>query len=76
MKIRNTKPEFGDCGPFEADSFEALADEMTERFLLWADEVFDECNDPDLGIDVDRDAWVDGYTARLRDDFIRGLEEV
>lgn len=40
MKIRNTNPCFGECGPngkpFEAESIEALMDFLSPRLLTWA----------------------------------------
>lgn len=34
----NHNESYGDCGPFEAESAEALADEMEPSFELWAQE--------------------------------------
>jgi hypothetical protein len=35
MKYYNTDDRYGDCGPFEAESKEALIDEMNSTFLEW-----------------------------------------
>lgn len=38
----NTNEYFGEPGPFEAESKEALADEMTKSFEIWAIEYLDD----------------------------------
>jgi len=50
MKIRNTNSGYGDAGPFEAVSFEALADEMTSLFHEWAHDALQE--ELDRGFEV------------------------
>ena len=73
MRIYNNNPAFGDEGPHEATSFEALADEMQPSFEEWADE--EEARDT-------RGDWEDPLApreeriAQMRREFIAGLTEV
>ena len=55
MLIRNTNDAYGDSGPFEADSFEALADEMTVSFQLWID-----CGDTEQTLEEQRKEFIEG----------------
>lgn len=74
MKVfRNTNEYFGEPGPFESDSKEALATEMQSTFDVWADEESrnDEWWDGERNT-FDRDAWM----ANCRAEFIAALEEV
>lgn len=70
MKILNKNPKFGEAGPFEAESFVALAAEMLPNIRAWAKEELDRFDDgedkPDLSIVVER----------LLMEFVDGLEEV
>ena len=68
MRIYNNNPAFGHCGPFEAKSFEALADEMTSTFKEWAYE--------DYGIEADVGEWLAERIESMRREFIEGLAEV
>lgn len=42
MKFINTDPMFGDTGPFESDSLEALVQAMEPQFFQWAIEARDQ----------------------------------
>lgn len=78
MKIINTNELFGDRGPFDADSFEALADEMMPTITDWAQEElskFDDMVEHYEADDVDRPQLHD-IIQQMRDDFIDGLEEI
>ncbi len=74
MKIKNTNSAYGNSGPFEADSFEDLADSMTHNFTQWANESFD--NNDDNCPEVTREKYVPVKIQVMRDDFIEGLEEI
>jgi len=65
----NNNDLYGDAGPHEAESKEALADEYEGMFREWAREVE---NEADTSLPFDEDAEVD----RMRKEFIAGLEEV
>lgn len=70
---RNTDERFGFSDPFEAESREAMADEMQPSFETWADEA--EARYYESGTHqtaFDRDAWI----ANCREEFIDALEEV
>jgi len=72
MRVYNNNDEYGDCGPFDTESFEALADEMRPTFEMYADDWEDgevETPHPDI---MDRE----DYMAHLRREFIAGLTEV
>lgn len=66
MKLYNTNEKYGDWGPFDAESKEALADEMGDLLRKWAAEklgekaMADELND---------------LLAMMRCEFIAGLVE-
>lgn len=70
-KFKNTCDSFGEPGPFEAESKEALADEMAPTLKTWVNEAeaswSQEYNTP-----FDREGWL--HNTRLA--FIRALEEV
>lgn len=72
MKIRNTNPLYGDAGPFECQSKEAMADEMKDHFLNWARERYDMIPDPGVG----RVVFVHKEVLRMTQEFIAGLEVV
>lgn len=67
-KYKNTNDAYGLSGPFEAESREALADEMAETFREWAKSI----RDREAGFVFDMDAEL----AAMRKEFIAGLEEV
>lgn len=76
MKIYNNNSAFGDGGPFEAESFESLADEMADMFYNdaveeFAMELYENAEDC-----FDQDAWLETRVAELRAEFIAGLTEV
>ena len=60
----NTNDRYGYGGPFEAESREALADEMAPSFSDWADQ-----KDPKT------DAEKSEMIAAMRAEYIAGLEE-
>ncbi len=64
MMIYNNNPFYGFGGPFEASSFEALADAMQPNFEEWA-------NDGEYA-DMEYNEAVNF----MRREFIQGLEEV
>ena len=75
MKIRNNSPRFGDCGPFDAESFEDLADEMEGAFDQWAREEWQDlvCSvSKDESVPMLRDYLIVAVD-RLRAEFIEGL---
>jgi len=72
MKIYNNNDLFGMPGPFEAESFEALADEMTPTFEAWAEEEWGNDDDDERHM---CDA-VPPRVATMRAEFLKGLEEV
>lgn len=71
MKIVNNNEKFGEAGPFEAESFVSLADEMSANFEYWAKELCS--SEYSLG---DWDDLKDKLIAKIRDEFIAGLERV
>ena len=66
MKIYNNNDAYGDCGPFEAESFEALADEMRDLFIEWSEAEAVQSDDENQH----------SIFKRMRRDFIEGLTEV
>ena len=61
-KYYNNNERYGDAGPFEAESREALADEMMPTFELWAREAAARGEAASV--------------AKMREEFITGLDEV
>ena len=55
-KFTNTDSNFGMSGPFEAESKEALADEMTETFVEWATQA--RAYDIDIAVSVMRKQFI------------------
>lgn len=78
MKIYNTNDAFGHAGPFEAESFEALADEMMPTIKTWAEEKLDRFDDAVAHGEADADdrPQLSDIIDRIRDEFIDGLEEM
>jgi hypothetical protein len=70
-KYYNTNERYGEAGPFEAQSRERLADEMTDTFRKWAREFAIGSRIEDPTADVDEMAEM----LRMRSEFIEGLEE-
>ena len=71
--FRNNNESFGWVGPFEAESREALADEMMPSFEEWANDAYGHwLQDSEAGEEVDRAGWI----AQTRDEFIASLEEI
>lgn len=62
----NNNDLYGEAGPHEAESMDALANEYQETFKQWAQE------EDDRG----RDERIEEIIQRLRQEFIDGLEEV
>lgn len=79
MKLRNTDERYGDSTVFESDSRAAAADEMATQLRQWALEE-DARKRDDHAHSGDTSAYdgpsVDAILARLRVEFIAGLEEV
>ena len=79
---KNTLEQYGEPGPWESESREQLADEMTETFILWADEKVQrmEQDDPeslwDTGSLATGQTFAQYFAAEMRAEFIDGLEEV
>lgn len=66
-KFTNTNSAYGMSGPFESESAEKLADDMTPTFRDWANQsIANGSIEPDL---------IDDEIQRMRDEFIVGLEE-
>lgn len=78
MLIYNNNPGFGDCGPFEAKSFEALADEMASTFAEWAhDEWVQFVSDgPSVEFVPECPKYEASAADRMRGEFITGLTRV
>lgn len=83
MKFYNTNARYGDAGPHESDSKEALADKMMELINGLAYEEFDDIVVL-MGEDEYND-WMDGRSndqviseiaQRMRSEFVAGLEIV
>lgn len=70
----NNNEMYGDCGPFEAESKEDLADEMTETFESWADEEIMRLRDLN-GVWPARHVRFE-IIEQLREDFINVLDEL
>jgi hypothetical protein len=73
MKYYNTNDTYGGSGPFEAESKEALADQMHATFQAWALEAVLKRDDIEP---TARDWWVSESIDQMRAEFIAGLEEV
>lgn len=72
IKFYNNNDLYGYCGPFEAESKEALADEMKPSFDEWADNVWNSSRiDED---DISEEEWKKSYIEEMRAEFITGLE--
>ena len=75
----NTNDEFGMPGPWEAESREVLADEMTPTFQEWADQAWVSLLDQDAEgfeeADPDYQEFLAERMAELRSRFIAGLAE-
>lgn len=65
----NTNSAFGESGPFEAESREALATEMQPTFDAWANDAESRASADD--VEFDRSAWMDA----TRKQFIQALNE-
>ena len=75
-KFYNTNERYGDSGPFEAESKDALADEMSDKFVEWAtDEYTMLAWTGNIGDDVEMDDFIRERTSEMRTEFITGLEE-
>jgi hypothetical protein len=76
IKFYNTKSEFGDDGPFEAFSKEALADEMMPTLKSWAREAAKNSMDTqnDVGGNYMEDDFYMDHLRDMRAEFIDGLE--
>ena len=70
MKIYNNNPAYGDGGPHEAESFEALANEMQPNFEEWARDEENQAEHPD-----ELDSRVERIES-MRAEFVAGLVEV
>ena len=78
MKIYNNNPAFGDGGPFEAESFEALADEVEDLFNDAAREEYEALvmDSPGEEFIPSRESYEASARERLRKEFIDGLTVV
>ena len=70
-KFYNNNERYGDCGPFQAETREALADEMADTFEQWANEEYDRNEEQGNGEEFKKQA-----IAKMRSEFISGLDEV
>lgn len=73
MRIYNNDPSFGDCGPFECPSFEALADLMQSKFETWAREHLDTTLGP---LPVTPAQYIAQDVQGMRERFLAGLTQV
>ncbi len=75
--FRNTSDKFGDVGPLQASSKEAIADEMRPTFESWIDEAEATAVEMahELGIELPSFNRAEALN-RLRDEFIAALEEI
>ena len=55
-KFRNNNEKYGDVGPFEATSKEALADEMADTFKDWAKEAQNDGDNRSIDVHAQRSA--------------------
>jgi hypothetical protein len=74
MQIYNNNPAFGDTGPFDAESFGALADEMESTFRTWAAEKWLEAPESETG--ASKYSFVERTVTLMRREFIAGLQRV
>lgn len=65
---KNTNDAYGMSGPFEAESEEVLADQMTETFKIWANE---KLNSQEI---LPED--IEDEIQSMREEFIAGLEQI
>ena len=72
MRYYNTNEKYGEPGPFEAESKEALADEMMDTFKRWS---FEKILKDDLPCLVSFEDAEFKYIHEMRTEFIAGLEE-
>lgn len=72
--FRNNNDKYGDVGPHEVESKEALADEMEPSFKLWAKTAYYLEMEEYPG--VDPETFIPKEVERMRREFIEGLEEV
>lgn len=74
MKLYNNNPEFGDAGPFEAESQSALAVEMDATFREWAEQRWLDTAESESA--PNRHAFIERTVSEMRAEFIDGLTEV
>jgi hypothetical protein len=72
LNFYNTKPEYGEAGPFPAASRETLADEMLPTFTEWANDKWEKDDEADCGFKVE---YIAQAIEQMRREFIAGLEE-
>lgn len=72
---RNTNEAYGMPGPFEAESREALANEMMPTFREWAKQAFWR-HDDSADATEDELEFIAEYIGECRREFISSLEEV
>lgn len=77
ITYRNNDERYGDAGPFEAESLDAVIDGMLPAFQAWADDEWNrhvdaaEETDSDPG---DCDQFRAAAIERMRDECLEGLE--
>jgi len=69
----NNNDAYGDSGPYEAESKEALADEVRETFEEFAKQLWFS---DDTETDLEKSEFMEIEIARMREEFISGLDEV
>jgi len=69
----NNNDAYGDGGPYEAESKEALADEVKETFEEFAKQLWFSS---DTETDLEKSEFMEIKIARMREEFISGLDEV
>lgn len=71
----NSKEEFGEPGPFEAESKESFADEMENNFRQWAYEAWYRLEDWERAdYNGTYNDFIRNASEKMRKNFINGLE--
>jgi hypothetical protein len=71
IKVYNTNPQFGEPGPYDVASIDALVEDMMPTFKRWAEEKFDATAPEDR--DGDRAAWIEEQISETVADFYIAL---
>jgi hypothetical protein len=71
-KYRNTNDRYGEPGPFEAESKQALVAGMADCFKRWAHESAEQSEGPIC----DYDKFIADQIGFMQEEFLESLEEV